>query len=400
VEQPQPKPKKQVSLGVVVTLICIVAICSFIVGTRSTNVLASLLSSQNKAVAADLDYRDVEAVYDKLRQSYDGKLNTTALIEGAKKGLVEAAGDPYTVYFTKEEAKEFMSDLQGTFSGIGAELARRDEQLLITATLDDSPARKAGLQASDVIVKVNDEDASSWAVDKAVSAIRGEKGTTVKITVLRNQELKEFSITRDEISTPSVKWEVVDSVGYIRLARFADDTAELARQAADELKSKGVKSIVLDLRGNGGGYLTAARDVSSLWLDDKVVVQERTNDKVTETLRSGTDAPLAGMPTIVLIDGGSASASEIVAGALQDNKVATLMGEKTFGKGSVQDILDFSNGGQLKVTVAKWYTPNGKNISKEGIAPDNEVKMSDQDLKNNKDTQKDTAIDRAKTLSN
>jgi carboxyl-terminal processing protease len=400
VEQPQPKPKKQVSLGVVVTLMCIVAICSFIVGTRSTNVLASLLSSQNKAVAADLDYRDVEAVYDKLRQSYDGKLNTTALIEGAKKGLVEAAGDPYTVYFTKEEAKEFMSDLQGTFSGIGAELARRDEQLLITATLDDSPARKAGLQASDVIVKVNDEDASSWAVDKAVSAIRGEKGTTVKITVLRNQELKEFSITRDEISTPSVKWEVVDSVGYIRLARFADDTAELARQAADELKSKGVKSIVLDLRGNGGGYLTAARDVSSLWLDDKVVVQERTNDKVTETLRSGTDAPLAGLPTIVLIDGGSASASEIVAGALQDNKVATLMGEKTFGKGSVQDILDFSNGGQLKVTVAKWYTPNGKNISKEGIAPDNEVKMSDQDLKNNKDTQKDTAIDRAKTLSN
>lgn len=184
------------------------------------------------------------------------------------------------------------------------------------------------------------------------------------------------------------------------MARFADDTAELARQAADELKSKGVKSIVLDLRGNGGGYLTAARDVSSLWLDDKVVVQERTNDKVTETLRSGTDAPLAGMPTIVLIDGGSASASEIVAGALQDNKVATLMGEKTFGKGSVQDILDFSNGGQLKVTVAKWYTPNGKNISKEGIAPDNEVKMSDQDLKNNKDTQKDTAIDRAKTLSN
>ena len=399
-EQQVPKQKKQFGIGTLAGVIVIVAIISFIVGTRANNFLAWMMNSQNKNATADLNYTEVEEVYDKLRLKYDGKLDSAKLLEGAKKGLVEAAGDPYTVYFTQQEAKDFMNDLQGTFSGIGAELDRRDNKLLVTSTLDDSPARKAGLMPADAIVKVNDQDASDWAVDKAVSQIRGEQGTTVKLTIVRNQELKEFSIVREAITTPSVKSEVTaDNIGYLRLSRFAEDTTALAEKAANDFKSKGVKGIVLDLRGNGGGYLKAAQDVSSLWLNDKVVVQERTDGKVTDTLRSGSTPILEGIPTVVLVDGGSASASEIVAGALRDNNAAKLVGEKTFGKGSVQEIIDLPNGGQLKVTIAKWFTPNGKNISKEGIAPDEEVKASDDDLKNNLDKQKDKAFEIVKSLS-
>jgi carboxyl-terminal processing protease len=190
-----------------------------------------------------------------------------------------------------------------------------------------------------------------------------------------------------------VKWEILDgSVGYMRITRFGDDTTRLARQAAEEFKAKGVKSVLLDLRGNGGGLLTSAQDVSGLWLNNKVVVTERTGSTITDTLRSGTDPVLEGIKTIVLVDSGSASASEIVAGALRDNNAATLLGETTYGKGSVQVIVDLGDGSKLKVTVARWYTPNGKNINKEGIVPDIKVSTSAADIAAGKDPQKDAAL--------
>lgn len=389
-----PKNKKRFGLGTLLAVVLIVALVSFVFGTRANNLSVLISDSQNKQLPENLDYSSVEEVYDRLREKFDGKLDATKLLDGAKKGLVEATGDPYTVYFTDEEGKEFMNDLEGTFSGIGAELDKRDTRLFIVSTLDDSPARKAGLLANDTIVKVNDQDTADWSTDKAVSEIRGEKGTTVKLTILRDQELKEFSIVRQEIITPSVKWEVADNIGYLRISRFAEtNTIDLATQAAEDFKAKGVKGVVLDLRGNGGGYLEAAQKISSLWLQDKTVVQERRDEQVVDTLRSGSSPSLAGMPTVVLVDGGSASASEIVAGALRDNNAAQLVGVKTFGKGSVQEIEKLSSTGQLKVTVAKWFTPNGKNISKEGIAPDVEVKISDENLKNNQDPQKDKAFE-------
>lgn len=388
------KKGRTVKPGTVIIVSVIIAVVGFVGGMRANDLIVAFGNNQNKNTPSELNLSSLQEVYGKLREKYDGKLDAQALVDGAKKGLVEATGDPYSVYFTDAEAKQFFGDLEGKFSGIGAELDKRDNQLVIVATIDGSPARKAGLLAGDKIVKVNNEESADWAVEKAVSKIRGDKGTTVKLSIVRGDELKEFSIVRDEIVTPSVTSEVTsDNVGYIRISRFAEgDTSTLTAKAAEEFKSKGVKGIVLDLRGNGGGYLTAAQDVSSLWLKDKTVVQERRDGKVQDTLKSGNNPVLEGIPTVVLVDGGSASASEIVAGALKDNGAAKLVGVKTFGKGSVQDIVTLSSGGQLKVTIAKWYTPNGKNINKEGIEPDVKVEISDDDLKNNRDPQKDRAF--------
>lgn len=392
-----PKAKKPfrartVPLTHVIFIAIFFGLVGFVSGTRSDELVARFDRNANPST---LDFSSLNDVYGVLRSKYDGKLDTQALIDGAKHGLVEATGDPYTTYFTAKEAEQFEADLEGSFEGVGAELGKRNDQLVIISTLDDSPAKKAGLLANDVIVKVNDDDASTWSVEEAVSKIRGEKGTTVKLTVFRGDGLKDFSITRDAITNPSVKTEITpDGIGILRIARFGEtDTVQLSRQAAEQFKAAGVKGIIVDLRGNGGGYLSAARDISSLWLEDKTVVTERQNGVVIDTLRSDNNAPLKGIKTIVLVDGGSASASEIVAGALADNGAATLVGEKTFGKGSVQIIEDVASGGKLKITIAKWYTPSGKNINKEGIKPSVEVKLSADDINANRDPQKDKALE-------
>lgn len=392
--QPITKSKKRFGTGTLLSVAVVVGLGAFVLGTRMDQLTLLVSASQNKGLTTTLNYTELQTVYDKLRQKYDGPLDGDKLIEGAKKGLVAAAEDPYTVYFTAKEAEEFSHSLEGTFSGIGAELDKRDSQIIIAATLDDSPARSSGLQANDKIVSVNGQDTAAWSIEQAVSKIRGEAGTSVKLTILRGQEVKEFSIIRAQITAPSVKWEVTaDNIGYMRISQFNKTTTGLATTAAQEFKAKGVKGIVLDLRGNGGGYLSAAREVASLWLDDKVVVLEKRGDQVIDTLRSDTSPVVAGISTLVLVDGGSASASEIVAGALRDNGAARLVGVKTFGKGSVQDIVDgLPKSGELKVTIAKWYTPAGKNISAEGIAPDVEVSISDDDRKADRDPQKDKAF--------
>lgn len=367
----------------------IFAIGFFALGTR-----AYLLPSPfSKSTApSQLDFSSLNETYSVLKSKYDGTLDTEKLIDGAKHGMVDALGDPYTVYFNAEEAKAFDSDLNGTFEGIGAELGKTNGQLAILSVIADSPAEKAGLEKNDIILKVNGEDTSSMTVGGAVTKIRGDKGTSVKLTILRVDTTKEYSITRDTITSPSVNTEILDgNTGYIRISRFGDDTSGLAKKAAENFKSQGVTKVILDLRGNGGGLLTAAQSVASLWLNNKVIVSERTGGVTTDTLRSNGDAVLDGVKTIVLVDGDSASASEIVAGALKDNGAATLLGEKTFGKGSVQTVEDLAGGGQLKVTIAKWYTPNGVNINKEGIAPDKEVKISEEDVTAGKDTQKEAA---------
>lgn len=396
---PQPKrrpaAKKAISVPFFAASLAVVAICFYVLGTRFDP--STLGFGKPVQGPAQLDLSSVQNTYGLLRQKFDGQLDSTKLIEGAKRGLVEAAGDPYTTYFSDQEAKDFLNDLEGQFSGIGAELGKRDNKLYIVSTLDDSPAKKAGLQANDVIVKVNDQDASDWSIDKAVAQIRGEKGTTVKLAVLRGSELKEFSIVRQAITNPSVKSEITDdNIGILRISRFGEtDTYTLSKQAADNFQAKQVKAVVVDLRGNGGGYLEAARQIAGLWLENKVVVTERTAGRVTDTLKTGSPAPLKGVKTFVLVDGGSASASEILAGALKDNGAATLVGQKTFGKGSVQTIEDLPGGGKLKVTIAKWYTPNGRNISKEGIEPDYKVDITPDDITAERDPQKQKALELA-----
>lgn len=367
----------------------IVGAVGFVAGTR--------VQQQTAKQSGNFDTSSLTSLYNKLTEKYDGKLDTTKLIEGAKHGMVESIGDPYTVYFTAEEKESFNNDLEGKFEGIGAELAKRNDLLLITRTLTDSPAQQTGLLAGDNIIAVNDEVVDGWSVEKAVSKIRGEKGTTVKLTIIRSgAEPKEFTITRASVSDPSVRTEITpDNIGIIHLTRFGEsETTQLMRQAARDFKDRGVKGIVLDLRGNGGGYLMAAQDITSLWLRNKVVVTEKRGGVTVDTLKTRGEAILEGVPTVVLVNGGSASASEILAGALSDNGAATLVGEKTFGKGVVQDVLDLNDGSSLKVTVASWYTPNGKNISKEGIEPKIKVEMTEADYNANRDPQ----LDKAKEL--
>lgn len=389
------KKQRSVRLVTAILVSVVIGVSAFVAGTRFEGFLVWLKNGQNAELSETLDFASLQEVYKKLRNAYDGELDAATLIDGAKKGLVAAAGDPYTVYFTEDEAKQFSDDLEGKFSGIGAEIGTKNNNLIIVSTLDDSPARRSGLQTDDIIGKVNDEDTTGWSIDQAVSKIRGDKGTTVKLTVVRDQQVKEFSIVRDNIVNPSVRYEITpENVGYLRISRFAEDTESLAQKAASEFANKGVKGVILDLRGDGGGYLVTAQQVAGLWLtNDKKIVEERIGEVVKDELFAKGAAPLNGIPTVVLIDGGSASASEIVAGALSEHKAAQLVGTKTYGKGSVQELLNLSMGGQLKVTIAKWYTPQGKNIDKEGIKPDVEVVPTDAQIAAGEDVQKAKAID-------
>ncbi len=351
--------------------------------------------SQNHQLPADLDYSSVEQVYDSLKSSYDGKLDAQQLLDGLKKGLAEATGDQYTEYLNSDKAKEFDSDLNGSFTGIGAELGKQDDLLVVVSPIAGFPADKAGLRPQDVISKIDGEPSFNLSISDAVNKIRGPKGTKVKLTIVRDKSKElEFEIERDQITIPSVTSEILDgNIGYMKISRFGEDTSGLSRQAADKFKAAGVKSVILDVRGNPGGLLDAAVDLSSLWLPSgKTVLQEKRDDVVVRTYKAKGNAVLAGTPTVVLINEGSASASEITAGALKDNGAATLIGQKSYGKGSVQQLENLAGGSVLKVTIARWYTPNGKNIDKAGIEPDQKVDRTDEDYAANRDPQKDAAI--------
>lgn len=393
---PKSQSSKKISLG----LFLVSLVIAFIVGTRVQFIgdyfFSPYSNKGNQTLSSNLDLTETQKVYDILRKKYDGKLDTRLLEEGLQKGLVDAVGDPYTTFFTKEEAEEFTNDLNGTFTGIGAELGMRDKQLIVIAPVDGSPAQKAGVRAGDLIVKIGDEDASKLTVEQAVTKIRGDAGTDIKIGLVRDGEALDIVITRAEITVPSVVSKVEDGIGYLKISRFSDDTAGLAKQAATDFKKQNVKGVVVDVRDNGGGLLDSSVQVAGIWLDNKVVVEEREGGRTTDSLRTSGNTILEGVPTVMLINQGSASASEILAGALHDHGVATLIGEKSFGKGSVQELIDLPSGAKLKVTVARWYTPKGKNIDKEGIKPDVEVKRTADDFNNNRDPQKDKAFENIK----
>ena len=342
-----------------------------------------------------LDYSGLDEIYTTLVQSFDGEIDTAALIDGAKRGMVAGLGDAYTQYFSYDESREFRDQIEGNFEGIGAELTNRDGKLTIQSVLPDTPAQKSGLLAGDIILKVDEEETISWSAESAVQIIRGPSGTNVKLIIIRGNEQLEFNITRAKITNPSVRYEIKDSIGYLDITRFGStDTVSLAKDAAHAFVDAGVRGVVLDLRGNAGGYVDSAAEVASLWLEKgDVVVIEKVGDLVTATEKAKGNNTLHGIPTVVLIDGNSASASEIVAGALSDHGAAQLVGTKSFGKGSVQEIKPLRSGSQLKVTIARWFTPNGKNIDKEGIAPDIEVKFDAEMYKNGIDNQKQKAIE-------
>lgn len=357
-------------------------------------------TAANSNLPTELDYSSVNKVYDLLKQDFDGQLNNDQLLDGIKSGLVGATGDPYTEYFNAKDAKAFNDALSGSFSGIGAELGTdADNNIVVISPLSGYPAEKAGLKPHDVIAAIDGQATTGISVSTAVRKIKGPVGSKVSLTIVRSGGVPfDVTITRSQINVPTVKSQVDGNIGYLKINQFSNDTSDLAKQAADDFKSKGVKAVVLDLRGDPGGYLNSAVDISSMWLEKgNTVVQERRSGKVQDTLFASGNNPLKGIPTVVLIDDGSASASEITAGALHDNKSATLVGAKSFGKGSVQQVINLPGGSEVKITTAHWYTPNGKNINKQGITPDIVVVNSDADIKAGKDPQKDKAYEILRT---
>ncbi len=387
--------EKRQQLSWFLTLV-IVAIVSFVAGARSDALFANVASvfgvrTSNKTI----DLSSVQKTYQELIANYDGKLDTQKLIYGANRGLVEAAGDPHTAYMDPDETKEFDKSLNGQIGGgIGAEIGLRNNKPTIIKPLENSPAQKAGIKAGEAIVKVNDEASSDWSVEKVVSKIRGEVGTSVKLTLLSGGQTREVSVVRQNIVSPAVESEIDGEIGILKVNRFGDDTVSLSRKYASEFVEKGVKKVILDLRNNPGGTVGAAQGLLGIWLDNQIAMTERRGSEIVKTLRTTGTPILGNMKTVVLINGNSASASEITAGALREYGKATLVGQKSYGKGSVQIVLGLPGGSQMKVTEARWYTPKGKNIDKTGIEPDVKVDLSSDDVNNNVDPQ----MDKAKSL--
>lgn len=344
-----------------------------------------------------IDFSELNDVYDTLADNFDGSIDKSKIIEGAKRGLVDAVGDPYTYYMTASEYSDFTSDLNGDVgAGIGVEIGLRENFVKVLRTTKDNPARKAGVLAGDIIYKVNDEDVTSLDTEGVAKKLRGAAGTEVKLTVVRDNEEKEFTLVRETINNESVYVEYRSKTAIMTISRFDEKTGELAEKLAKELKDKGCDKIILDLRGNGGGYVDAAVYTASLWLDGVTVTDAKSSNNTsynrTYTAKTGR-AILKGMKTIVLVNGSTASAAEILTGALKDNNLATVLGEKTYGKGCMQALEPLNNGDVLRVTIANWYTPNGANISKEGIKPDKVVERSYEQINKDIDPQLDAALD-------
>lgn len=389
------RKKFELNVWVAAGVLFLTVALSFGLGGRYNGVVPGLGISLTPA-SSEIDFASLNQLYHLLTKHYDGELDKTKLLDGAKAGLSAAAGDPYTSYLTQAEAKQLGEDLAGTLSGIGAEIGLRSGRLVVVSPIADSPAEKAGLKAKDEILRIDDTDSNGLSLDQAVAKIRGPKDTTVKLKISRGGgEPFDVAITRTVITVASVKSSMKGGeVGYIQITRFGNDTVDKLDEAALELKRQGAVSIVLDLRNNPGGYLDGSVGVSSQFLSGgRVVVEERQDGKIKDRLTSRDGGRLIGVPMVALINGGSASASEIVAGALQDHKVATLLGEKSFGKGSVQELFKLGGGAELKITIAHWYTPGGRSIDKEGIKPDIEVKLEQADVDAGRDPQLDRAIE-------
>lgn len=339
-------------------------------------------------------------VWDLLYEKYVDaeEITSRELLYSSIKGMLWAAEDPYTIFLDPEENREFSEDIEGKFEGIGAEMGVKQGVLTVVAPLRDSPAERSGLRAGDKVLKIDGESTIDMSINEAVGKIRGEKGTEVKLTIFRNDEnndTMEVSVIRDVIKVESVTFEIKEgNIAYFNIVRFGDDTARDFRNLIRKIPSDS-EAIILDLRNNPGGYLDASVDMASLMLPrgKTVVIEEDKKRNQIKTFSKGGDK-LSGMKTVILINEGSASASEILAGALRDNRDnVTIVGKQSFGKGSVQELIDLEGGSSVKITIAKWLTPNGEQINDKGISPDIEVDLSDEDYENDRDPQLDKAIE-------
>lgn len=329
---------------------------------------------------------------------YEKDIPQTQLFYGALQGMVAAIGDPHSIFLTPEDSESFNEDLQGNFEGIGAEIGIQNGQLIVIAPLPETPAERAGLKAKDAIIAIDDKDAAKLSLNEAVSHIRGEQGTSVVLTIIRGDgKAQKITIKREKITVKSLTWEFIEdnTIVHIKIRQFNDDTLELLNQAITDIERRpSVSGVIVDVRNNPGGYLQSAIDIAGKWQSGAVVVSEKLRDGSEIQHKSQQRPQLAQYPTIVLVNAGSASASEIVAGALKDWGRARVVGVTTFGKGSVQDLTDLPDGSSVKLTIAKWFTPNGTSIDGTGIEPDVIVDLTDADY----DADRDPQLDKAKEL--
>jgi carboxyl-terminal processing protease len=326
----------------------------------------------------------------------DQPVDDVALMRGAIRGMLGALGDEHTSYMDPDEYRQANTELSGEYEGIGAWVDTGGEYLTIVAPMPESPAEKAGVKAGDVVVGVDGEDMTGIDPSLVVKRILGPKGTAVRLTLKRKgtPDPIEVSVVRESISVPSVESKMVENdVAYVRLLTFGETTTQDLRAALTTLMAENPRGLILDLRGNGGGYLNTAVEVTSEFLSEGIVLTERFGDGKEEVYRARSGGLATEIPLVVLVDAGTASASEIVAGALQDHGRAILVGETTYGKGSVQDWVTLDgDGGAVRVTVARWYTPNGRQINEAGLKPDVEVLISEEDIAAGRDPQLDQAV--------
>lgn len=407
VKKPKAWWKKFAKVYLAVFLVALVFCLGVIIGISQAPNQRPVKYSADKLIDifANSDKIDPDLfaqVWDILHTDYldKNKINDQDLFYGAISGIVRALGDPHSVFLTPELTKDFNQELNGTFYGIGAEISRKNGFLLIVAPLSDTPAERAGLKAGDKILAIDNVDTSDMSSDEAVSLIRGDRGTTVVLTVYSegDQSTRDVSIVRDKISVPSVVYKLEDKIAIIKISSFNNDTNEFFAKAAQKALNDNPKGIILDLRNNPGGFLDTAVDITSYWLEPgQVVVRETFSDKRNDSeYKASKKISLAHIKTMVLVNNGSASASEILAGALQDYGQATVIGKTTFGKGSVQQLIPLKDNASIKLTVARWLTPKGRTIEGEGIKPDIEVDLTSDDYNNDLDPQ----LDKAKELLN
>ncbi len=408
-EVPQYAPKKTKSL-LGYGLACLFATATFFSGiqvgamTGDSKMSISSIFDDSYAAQEDVDLSLFWKVWGLLDQRFVISTTTDPLSDeermwGAVEGLVKSYGDPYTVFMPPEDAELFAENIAGEFGGVGMEVGMQKDAVTIIAPLPNSPAEKAGVLSGDVLVKFDDVSTEGMSVDEAVLKIRGEKGTQVKLTFFRegDSEFREITVTRDTIVIPTIKTEEKDGAFVIRLYNFSATSEAQMQDALRDFIKGDKKKLVIDLRGNPGGFLQSAVGIASYFLPTgKVIVRESFGEGKEETVHRSAGRDLhqyRDFDLVILVDGGSASASEILAGALQEHGVATLIGTHTFGKGSVQEVVPLSGGSSLKVTIARWLTPNGRSISNGGLAPDVTVEFTKEDREAKKDPQFDAAIE-------
>ena len=328
-------------------------------------------------------------------------IDSENIIDGSIKGMVKALDDPYSSYMNSEETQMFMSDLDSELEGIGAVLGMSEKGVVVETPLKGSPAESAGVETGDVIVQVDLQDIQDLELLEVVKLIRGESGTFVTLGIVREGEddLLEIEIKRDQITLDSVTFEKQDDLFYISINQFSDDTLKEFQKATSEALLSGARGIILDLRFNGGGYLESAVHILGEFLDNESAAVQMVGKtpEFSKTIFTSGPSRLSELPVAVLINRASASAAEIVAGTLQDFGKAVIIGETSYGKGTIQDVVPFSDGSTLRITIAKWLTAKGQDINKHGITPDLEVEITEQDIKNAFDSQLDAA---KKAISN